>query len=170
MTNILSFFKHDVENRISYKYLSYLYVQFYLIFNLTQDRLHQIMYIVVTACFWGTVVILWAATRGSGLVDNMVYLSVILFAMAIVAGTILFINLVTGIYISSCSHLKKIELDVLHKIVSKRTIQLQWELREIKNLRHVKLRYGRCFDLDCDSAAVYLMKLTDSWVSAVLLF
>ncbi len=51
MTNILNFFKTSVENRVSHKYLCYLYIQFYLIFNVTQYRLHQIMYIVIIGVF-----------------------------------------------------------------------------------------------------------------------
>ncbi len=170
VTNILNFFKTSVENGISHKYFSCLYTQFYLIFNVTQDRLHQTMNLVITSDFWATVVILWSATKGCGLTDNMIYIWVVLFAIVIVGGTVIFFQLVTEIHNLSSSQLKKTELDVLHKMVSKRTIQLQWELKEMKNLKQIKLRCGRCFDLDCGSEAVYFMKLTDTWLSAVLLF
>ncbi len=115
-------------------------------------------------------VILWSATKGYGLVNNMIYIWVVLFAIVIVGETILFFQLITGIANSCSCQMKKIELDVLFKIVSKRTIQLKRELREVKNLKRVKLRCGRCFDLDYGSAEVYLMKLTETWLNAVLVF
>ncbi len=100
----------------------------------------------------------------------MIYQWVVLISVVLVGAAALFFLLVTRIYSLSCKQLDKQEVKVFVKMMLGRTRQLKWEFKELKNLKHVKLRYGGYFDIECGAAASYFMNLIDTWASLVILF
>ncbi len=165
--NILEHFRVNLNSAY---YFRQRYVQFYLIFNLIQNRLNQLLYFCISIVFWATVVVLYVATKGCGLIDTIIYLWIVLGSILIVGASIWGLQLCTGIYMSSRNLLKEVKFELFVKMGFRRTRQLKLELRETTNLKFVKLKFGNIFDIDSSAAASFLMNLTDNWASAVLLF
>lgn len=170
ITNVLEVFTQSSDSIISKKCFTKLYTQFYLIFNVVQNRLNTLIYIVLTTAFWVTVLALWVTTKGYGLVDNMVYILLALASVILIGYVAVLFHLLTGICTTASDLLEKRVKDKSFGIVYKRTKQSKWELRETKNLKRVKIKYGRFFEIDSSAFSTYFISLTETLVNAVLLF
>ncbi len=145
------------------------YTQFYLIFNVIQGRLHLIVGLTLTAVFLATVQSLWLCTVGYGQIANLVYLLQIM-SIILVGLTLSGFRVAINTLFASEKLLEKLKKDALSNMMLKQTRKTKWELMEINSLKHIKVEYGPFFEINSSSVAAYCMKLTDTWVTAVLVF
>ncbi len=96
--NILEHLRVDLN---SIQYSRQRYVQFYLIFNLIQNQISQLLHICISIGFWATVALLYLTTKGCGLIDTILYVWIVLDSFLIVGTSIWGLQLCTGIYVSS---------------------------------------------------------------------